>query len=363
MQSINKAISNWFLNTWQPTFFQLGLARILYCLGFFIIGLPEFGVISGREIVFFDPPPGISKVIGPITSEIFWWVFDLLVRISFVSLLFGYRTKFSSLSFGLLMVFGFSYLFSYGKIDHVIYAVIFPLIMAFSNWGGALSVDAANRNKPSSQSPGGWTLAYLSLLLGWGYFTAGLPKLLGGWMDPENSATAGFLIKKYYTGEENLYLVDFFATLDNLFIYKMLDYGTLVFELGFIIAIISPRWCLRAIGIAAGFHLGVLLTLNIPFTLHVLVFLPFIMYYFFEKDADLTKNLANFFEKHRKFFVGAGVLIGALVIFGFYPEALRNLRTHSVLIIICFFALLMVIPKKMPKKIKSEKAPTLKPAH
>nr|WP_163381271.1 HTTM domain-containing protein [Cyclobacterium sp. SYSU L10401] len=340
---INERITNWLENTWKPTFFQLGLTRILFCLGFFIFDLPQFIEIASFELVFFDPPPGISRLIGPITSEDFWWTFDLILRISFALILIGFRTKASSIIFGLLLLFGFTYDYSYGKINHNIFPVIFPLLMAFTNWGGALSIDAL-RNRTRNKIPKGWPLTFLSFLLGWGYFTAGLPKLIGGWLDVSYSTTAGFILRRYYSGADPMYLNEMFVKINNLFIYKILDYSTLLFELGFILTIFWSALFLRAIGIAAMFHLGVLLTVNIPFSLHVLVFLPYIIYFYFDNNSQFSERAKHFFSRNKKVFLTIGLILCVVIITDYYPR-LFSFPRHLILFLVCIPSLFMVIPE------------------
>lgn len=88
-----------------------------------------------------------------------------------------------------------------------------------------------------------------------------------------------------------------FVKINSLFINKVFDYSTLAFELGFILTIFWAAVYLRAVGVAVMFHLGVLLTVNIPFTLHVLVFLPYIIYFILIETLELLKNLRNFYLK------------------------------------------------------------------
>ncbi|MBD3628572.1 restriction endonuclease subunit S [Cyclobacterium sp.] len=339
---INEKITNWLKNTWKPTFFQLGLTRILFCLGFFIFDLPQFIEISSFELVFFDPPVGLSLLIGPITSSDFWWTFDLMLRIVFASLLVGFRTKESSIIFGLLLLFGFTYVYSYGKINHNIFPVIFPVIMAFTNWGGALSVDSI-MNRTTKIEPRGWPLTFLSFLLGWGYFTAGLPKLIGGWLDLSYSTTAGFMLRRYYSGADPLYLNEMFVKINNLFIYKVLDYSTLLFELGFIFTIFWSPVFLRAVGMAAMFHLGVLLTVNIPFSLHVLVFLPYLIYFYFDNTNQLSENFQLFFSRNKKVFLPIFFILAVVIITDYYPK-LFQFHQHFILFLICIPSVFMVSP-------------------
>ncbi|EPR71712.1 hypothetical protein ADICYQ_0183 [Cyclobacterium qasimii M12-11B] len=343
--SINEKITNWLLSTWKPTFFQLGLTRILFCLGFYIFGLPQFIEISNYDLVFFDPPVGVSTLIGPITSSDFWWNFDLILRITFVSLLVGFRTKESSIVFGLLLLFGFTYIYSYGKINHNIFPVIFPIIMAFTNWGGALSVDAL-KNRKTKVEPRGWPLTFLSFLLGWGYFTAGLPKLIGGWLDLSYSTTAGFILRRFYSSAESLYLNEFFVKINNLFIYKLLDYNTLLFELGFIFTIFWSVVFLRAIGVAAMFHLGVLLTVNIPFSLHVLVFLPYIIYFYFNNNPQLSEKFESFFRRNKKIFIAIASILAIIIIADYNPIPFK-LPQHSILFLVCVPSVFMLLPKSV----------------
>ncbi|WP_339925171.1 restriction endonuclease subunit S [uncultured Cyclobacterium sp.] len=350
--SINEKITNWLENTWAPNFFQLGLSRILFCLGYLIIGLPEFIEISNFKLLFFDPPLGLSLFLGPIISSDFWWFFDLIVRIAFICLFVGFRTKWSSIIFSLLLLFGFTYLYSYGKIDHNIFPIIFPMFMAFTNWGGALSIDSLKNNK-TNLSPKGWPLTFFSFLLGWGYFTAGLPKLMGGWLDPSYSTTAGYILRKFHSGQEPLYLNEMFVKINNLFIYKMLDYGALVFEIGFIFTIFCSALFLRSIGIAALFHLGVLLTLNIAFTTHVLVFFPYIMYFYFNNSTELSDIYQQFFNKNKIVFIGIFSIFGGFILLDFNPLPFQ-IHPHIVLFITCILSILMLLPKPVHLYFKNE---------
>tara|TARA_R110000868_G_C10894136_1_gene763821 strand:- start:143 stop:1222 length:1080 start_codon:yes stop_codon:yes gene_type:complete len=338
----SKKIIEWLENTWKPTFFQLGLTRILFCLGFIVVGLPHFNQISGYDLEFFDPPVGVSLVLGPITSENFWWNFDLIIRIVFVLVLAGFRTKESSIAFGLLLIFGFSYEYSYGKINHNIFPVIFPIIMAFTNWGGALSIDSIRKGGLQLE-PKGWPLTFLSFLLGWGYFTAGLPKLIGGWLDPSYSSTAGFILRRYYSSSGPLYLNEMFVKINSLFINKVFDYSTLAFELGFILTIFWAAVYLRAVGVAVMFHLGVLLTVNIPFTLHVLVFLPYIIYFYFDRNSRTSEKFEKFLLEKRKFFIIVLVVLSLGIITDYNPQLFKFHR-HMILFLVGIPSFFMLLP-------------------
>lgn len=292
--------------------------------------------------MFFDPPPGLSLLIGPITSGEFWWTFDLISRVVFVGVLAGFRTKESSIILGLLLLFGFTYDYSYGKINHNIFPVIFPLIMAFTNWGGALSIDSI-RKQNLKITPKGWPLTFLSFLLGWGYFTAGLPKLIGGWLDPSYSSTAGFILRRYYSSSGPLYLNEMFVKINSLFINKVFDYSTLIFELGFILTIFWSAVYLRAVGVAVMFHLGVLLTVNILFTLHVLVFLPYIVYFYFDRNSRISENFEHFLLENKKYFIITLLILSVGIVADFNPHLLFH--RHLILFLVSIPSILMLLPK------------------
>src|SRR5690625_5725460 len=69
--------------------------------------------------------------------------------------------------------------------------------MAFTNWGAAYSVDSCRQNS-SDQTAESWPLTLLALLIGFMMFTAGVPKILGGWLDPSTQAVQGHLFNQYF---------------------------------------------------------------------------------------------------------------------------------------------------------------------
>jgi len=60
-------------------------------------------------------------------------------------------------------------------------------------------------------------------------------------------------------------LAEFVAERANSFFYELLDWGTIIFEVGMLLSVISLKWFRRLLVCAVGFHVSVLLILNIAF--------------------------------------------------------------------------------------------------
>lgn len=339
MRKINNYIYEWLVHTYEPGLRDVALYRIFYCLSLIWLGLPQFSEIAAKEAVFFNPPPGISLIIGPIFDEWFWFVFDRMVEITFFLLFVGYRTKFISFLFGGLMIFGHTYLYSFGKIDHNIYINAIPFLMAFSGWGGAYSVDAEIRKV--QVKPQGWPLVYLAFLLGVGYLTAAVPKILGGWLNYDELMSKGILFVKHYYHGNRAYLSEFFVNINNPLIYKLMDYGTLLFESFFIVSILKVKWFHKAIVAAALFHFGVLISLDISFHSHMITLIPYVLIHF--NVGDLFHSFLM--NKTLRYVVICGMLF-FLTGSWFFSVGYADLRSDIYVIFATCVVALMIIPKR-----------------
>jgi len=116
----------------------------------------------------------------------------------------------------------------------------------------------------------------MALLLGFGMFSAGVPKLLGGWLDVSTHATRGHFFTQYYV-IGNLKLLSSWATnITNPFFWEAMDWGAVFFELLFLAAIIKPKWFRFWLLLSIGFHTTTFLLFNISFHFQYIVYLLFI---------------------------------------------------------------------------------------
>lgn len=275
---------------------SLGLYRIGYCLlVILVVGIPYFSWLSDKPELLFDPP---TYSLANLVSEGFPGVYffrtlDALIVISFALLLLGIRaTLVSRILFGLLVI-GFSYSNSLGKISHEsLLMVITPLLMSFSNWGSHFSVGSLLK-KGARPPERYWPVTFLAILLGFAMFSAGLPKLLYGWLSFDSQAVHRFLYAFYYQQERVGYLTPHLLEIQNPWFWEPLDYGGVFFELLFIFAVARAKVFRGFILAAILFHAMNLLIFNINFIDNLVLYLLFldwrpVLYFVHRTNETLT---------------------------------------------------------------------------
>ncbi|TVQ64671.1 MAG: hypothetical protein EA360_11740 [Balneolaceae bacterium] len=269
----------WYVDYLPVTAGGLGLARISVSLAilFFLIpgdGLPHYRFLADLPPGFYSPAPGPMQLLGQFPPFSFFLILHAVILLSAVAMLAGYRTKTSSILCGLAMLLLQGVLFSAGKIDHEIVVPLVPLVMAFSNWGAAWSVDSIR--KPSAAEVQSWPLALMALLIGFMMFTAGFPKLLGGWLDPTTQAAQSHVLNQFYGRERQDLLAAFAAGFHSPLLWELLDWGTVLFELLFLVAVFRAAWFRFFLMLAVLFHTGTMLTMNIAFLPNFLAYSLFL---------------------------------------------------------------------------------------
>lgn len=254
---------------------SLGLYRISYALFLLIFGVPNFTWISYFPSVLYNPPlVSLNTFLGGFPD--FWFLLLVSVGtcVSTILLLFGYRTRQVSILLSLFIFTGKSFSYSFGKIDHDFLIWIIPLIMSCSNWGAAYSLDA--KKGQQGREVQSWPAVLLALILCMAMFSAGLPKLLEGWLDISTHAVRGHFLREYYQNERQEFLAPFFLNLNSPFIWESMDYAGVILELSFLFAFIRPNLFRFFVLSAAIFHVLNYLMLNISFTVNLILYLLFI---------------------------------------------------------------------------------------
>lgn len=247
----------------------LGVMRIFTALFLLCFLIPGEGMnhlhwIAGLPDALYAPPPGPMMLGSGFPSVGLLLILQAAAGISLICMLFGYQTRAASLSAGTFLLVLQGIFFSVGKIDHEILIPMVPLLMAFSNWGYRYSVDE-RRGESVNLMPQSWPLTMIALLIGFMMFTAGFPKILGGWLDPSTQATTGHLLNQIVVRErDELLAVSALMTHVPVF-WELLDWGTVIFEVGFLIAVFKRKWFLIFLCAAVLFHFSTMLTLNIAF--------------------------------------------------------------------------------------------------
>lgn len=252
----------------------LGAFRICFGLFALWLGPPPIRGLAGLPDAAYSPPPGLSQLWGGWPPGEVLFALDLAWIAFALAMTLGWRARISSAALSIVTIVSSSILFSTGKIDHTILTALLPLLGGLAGWGESLSLDAEQRGPHAAPRPRShsWPLATLASLLAVGFFTAAMPKIAGGWLDPGTQAAERYFREDLLLRDRTDLLAAFAARLDSALAWELLDIGTVAFELGIAVAVLSTLWFRRGLMIAVGFHIGVLMVMNISFLALPLVY-------------------------------------------------------------------------------------------
>ncbi len=296
----------------------LGLFRILFAGHVLVLGMPAFGWVARFPPAFYNPPEySLGAFFDSLPSPLFLELLTAVEVVASVALLFGYRTRLASLVLAVTVAVGLTFVLSFGKINHgpVLYVAIL-LIMAFSRWGDAFSIDALRGGAPGRDRgllrwSNAWPVALMALVIGFGYFSGGLPKALV-WLDFDltTHGTRSWLIGRFQRGYTGLAGPWLFSN-DNALVWEMMDVTAVAFEVGFLFAILHLRLLRVFFVLAVVFHAANVFMLGIDFTR-----LAFLYTLFFPWTrilagpwGDRLRSAAGVFTSRRLF---AAALAGAV---------------------------------------------------
>ena len=287
--SFTRYFDHWIHCEYQISPKSLALFRIAFVLGIlFFKGSPNFIWLSQIPDYLYNPPEySLGILFKGFPSYSLSFFLTLSIATAYIFLLFGCRTKVVGISLFFLMVLGNSLTFGFGKINHSgLLEMWTPLILAFSGWGNRYSIDEwAGRQTPNPA----WPIALLALLIGFGMFTAGLPKYTSGWLNFSASNVQGYLYYHHYLQDCRHYLIESFLNFNYPLFWESLDYLTVLIELLFLAAILKRKVFNWFIFLAILFHTGVLLLLNVSFGGNLIVYIIFLDW----------KHLLRFFSQQK----------------------------------------------------------------
>jgi len=292
-----KKLDYWIFDSYKISPRDQSIYRIVYSLFILLVfGVPNWTWLSNISDVLYDPPRySLAALFSSFPSYNFLLLLGLIISVLYVLLLFGYKTKIVSILIAIIYILGNSFMYSRSKIDHNdLLLIITPLIMAFSNWGNYYSIDSKIsqiKNKISY-----WPISLLSLTIGFAFFTAGIPKLLGGWLILKTHAVKGTFYGYFYSKGYQSYLAPYFTDIENDIFWELFDYCVVFIEVSFLIVVFIPLFFRFYIFIAVIFHLLNLLILNINFVHNIATYALYFNYSYIRK-ITLNPKIYNLFDR------------------------------------------------------------------
>lgn len=257
---------------------DLARFRILYAL-VGLVALPDLGQIADQPPGQFDPPPGPIMLFPSVPPPAALEALELGTAVLLAFLALGFCTRTSSLLLAAALMVGMGLGFSFGKIDHYVLVLLVPAVLAFSGWGGALSVDAhlATREGRPRPTVSSWPARLLAFVIGLAFLTAGLDKIAGGWLSLDSRAVRGYFLNGFVLHDRQDLLAPTMLRLHDVGpLWEALDWFTVALECGLILTVLWWRTFRLGIAVAALFHLGVLQVMNIVFSANVIAYGAFV---------------------------------------------------------------------------------------
>ncbi|WP_339839826.1 hypothetical protein [uncultured Maribacter sp.] len=240
-------------------------------MGIFMLShyLPDWLWFGDAPQAFFSPHMFTATgLFDGFWDKNLYFLLDLSNIILFAMVTLGIKARLSFFLLFIVNFIGFSFEFSFGKIDHEVHLFLIVLLtLAFTNAGTKTALIKDKLIKSKTQQ---WALSLLCIYIAFGFFTAGLPKFIR-WVDFDINHI-GFLdwfFKGYYTYDRQLLLADSVFNTPYI-VFEILDHIAPTIELlSFVFLLWSRRaWRIYLI-ILCFFHLGNMMLLNIEFALNI----------------------------------------------------------------------------------------------
>lgn len=280
MNKYSSSFNKWIFETYNVSSEGLGIFRIFTSLFFLFLlipgsGLEHYRYLSSLPDDFFAPAPGPMMLLDSFPPFVVFQVIYGLILVFGLAMLVGYRTKTSSVLLGIFIFIMQGLIYSVGKVNHEILVPLVLICMAFSNWGNSYSIDSL-RTDGSNNKVESWPLVLLSLFIGFMMFTSGFPKILGGWLDPSTHAVQAHLFRQFFAHEREAFLAGYAIQIQNGVFWELLDWVTIIFEIGFLVAVRKASWFRFFLVLAVFFHFSTKMLLNISFLPNFLAYAAFL---------------------------------------------------------------------------------------
>ena len=273
--SIDSFIASLFSRIKQSTYIpepNAAIFRWFFGLFLLLFATPFYQWLETiPDSLYYPPRLSAGRFFSGFLNFPYLSIIDILIVLCCVGITIGFYARWMGFTFLALYFFANTFAFGFGKIDHIILLPLTLLCCSFSNWGIVYAY------KPDKKMPfHNASLGILGIFISFGMFTAGFEKLLI-WVDFDTS-TNGFLnwfYSGYFGYGRQLLLAEWVFYLPRV-VTEAMDYLAVAFELSAFLWLLGGAFSWRIWLLAAcAFHLTNTLLLNIPFYIHVPVFIAF----------------------------------------------------------------------------------------
>ncbi|WP_330743546.1 hypothetical protein [Chryseobacterium sp. CP-77] len=250
--------------SYRPSYEFLAFYRIFFSMFLLWSGVADNSWIHSIPNSAMLPPISILSFTDIVPSEAFFVLCRYIIYACLLLILIGYKPRIFAILYMILYVLTNNYAYSFGKVNHDFIYTLPIMIMAFSPWNKTFSF-FPEPVKETDELAKSWPLFMISLIFSFGMFTAGFSKILGGWLSTDIQYTQIFFTQYRFIIGWNDLLSDFYEGINSKIFWEALDYFTVIFEMVFIVAFMSPKFFRYMLLVTIFFHLNVLLMLNISF--------------------------------------------------------------------------------------------------
>lgn len=295
---------------------HLAIYRVVFGALLLCYFLPSWSWLANTPPAFFKPYFfSFANLAENHLPNLVYRSADILAILFILMITLGIRAKAAFYGMFALSAVFYSYSYSFGKIDHHTTILSFSyLIFAQTNSGTKFALFKDKENSITTQNK---AIALLGILICFGFFSAGLPKVLK-WIDFDlnSSGILSWFYPAYFLEKNQMFLASYVFHIPALLL-ECMDYLASIFEVsGFFFLLKGKKYWVFFLTTACVFHLANLLMLNIDFTLNLSAYGMFITApIFFSILQKYHANLLNYKFAIIVFFISIAIFRIFLLVF------------------------------------------------
>jgi len=313
MKCVNRVIDNFLTREYSAVRGDLGIYRIAYCL-VILAGLPESPWLGRLPAFMFAPPLSPVALWTAFPAPCTYDILNHLIGVTTLCVLLGVAPRVSGILLSLALIGMRSFAYASGKINHDILVPLIPAVFACSHWADVFRITGSADPEAAQREEEAFPVAIFAFLSAFWMASAGLQKLVTGWLDPSYSVVHTDVVKNYYVSGRMSAAAVFALAYTPNWLWEVADWGTIVFELSGIVCVWRWRWFRCWLAVAPFFHLGIELLMRIPYAPAVIAYGAFVPW----TQVPVVSWFVSVLKRHRM------ALLGVLAV----GLALRGVATY-----------------------------------